>query len=175
MSIVRGLLDSPEVVENPLPPRLPGMEVTESKLNALRRPQLVSLATAFGIEIPRDASKADILPYMIQAEKAGRFRGKPVSQYHLLLAQMDADRKWSERERADFDAALMRAAENEFGDTDEPSRPRGPYKPAFPDDGRTLEQLQAEAKELGINIMAKTSAALRRLIAEAKAGPEKAA
>mgnify|MGYP001572611628 CR=1 FL=1 len=170
MNIVRSLMESPEIAENPLPPLLPGQALARTTLNALRRPQLVNLAQAFGIKIPKDAPKADILPYMIQAEKAGVFRTKPVSPYHLMLSEIGGDRKLNERERSDYDRALKAAAEEEMLD-----RPRGPYVKQYPPDGRSLLELQKRASELGINTMGRAAAPLRRLINEAEEASGEAA
>lgn len=81
----------------------------------------------------------------------------------MLLATNDPDVRRPSYEQAAFDAALAKAEE------DEEIGQHQPYsKQAYPPDGRTLPQLQAEAKALGIDTMAKTAAVLRRLIAEAK-------
>lgn len=161
MQIVKNLLSNPEQSENPLPPMMPGEMITQSKLNALRRSQLVNLAMAFNIQVDPDAPKSELLHFMIRAEQTGKFRTKPSSMYYMLLATNDPDVRRPRHEQDAFENALAQAAEDE-------GIIRQAAKQAYPPDGRSLQDLQAEAQALGINVMAKSAAQLRRLIAEAK-------
>jgi len=83
--------------------------------------------------------------------------------YYMLLATADPDRRLLAHEQDTFEKALKRAERDEF-----PDGPKGPYKPKYPQDGRTLAVLQSEAAALGINAMGKTAAVLRGLIEEEK-------
>lgn len=155
----------PEKAADLLPPMLPGEMITPSKLNALRRNQLIHLAMAFDIQVDHSAAKSELLHSMIRAEQQGKFRSKPVSNYYLLLAGKDTDVRLPQHEQDAFEAALEKAAEDE--EIYAVGR-KGPYKPEYPQDGRTLAVLQSEAVALGLNPHAKNAAALRRMIAEAK-------
>lgn len=150
----------PEQAENPMPPSLPGEMLAPSKLRMLRRRQLLDVATAYGVELPsRDLPKERLLVYLIQAEEAGRLRGKPASPYHLKHAEISHDRKLSERDANQFDRELTALEEREF------SRPA--LRPVdIVDNGQSLEKLQAEAAEYGIPFEGKTRKMLLRDLAE---------
>lgn len=82
----------------------------------------------------------------------------------MLLATVDPDRRLPEHEQQALNVALNDALEEE----DERLEAMNSHQ-AYPPDGRSLKELQEEARGYGINTMAKTAAVLRRLIAEAKA------
>lgn len=116
MQIVKNLLNYPEQAENPLPPILPGELITPSKLNALRRNQLIHLGMAFGVPLDPSAAKSELLHSMTRAEAQGKFREKPVSQYYLLLATQDPDQRLPQHEHDQFQAALDAAYKAEFSE-----------------------------------------------------------
>lgn len=74
---------APHVHGNPMPSR--------SKLTQLSRQQLRDLARAYEIEVPKDGTKDQMLPAMINAEQSGIFRGPVKSEYHLMKAARDRD------------------------------------------------------------------------------------
>ena len=81
----------PEQVSNPTPPRLTGEMAPPTKLAFLRRQQLVDLARAYDVEIPRDGTKNEILPAMYAAESRGVFRKEPIRPYYLMKANRRPD------------------------------------------------------------------------------------
>lgn len=152
--------------ENPMPelgvapPSTSGAPQVPTKLHALRLRQLQDLAKAFDITLPASATTKDkILPYMIQAEEAGTFRSQPVSQYHLLHAQLNQDSTTTFEQRLALKEQLRKAEWKEF-----------------PPEGVKAKnlffRLQQQCKVLGLNSMGKSIPEMRKMIAEAGKEPE---
>lgn len=161
--------EAPELTENPLPAALPGEVIPVTKLHSLRLRQLVDLAQAYGIDLPPDATKNEILPIMATHERAGAFRVPPRSQYHRLRAEISHDQKLEARDRAERERRIAAAAARE---SDKPApvktpAPAEPSRPAPkpPKQQTELNMLRQRAKALGINSFAKGTAALRAEIA----------
>lgn len=139
------------------PPSLNGQAQVPTKLHALRLRQLQDLAKAFGLEIPPGTdTKDELLLIMTQAEKRGVFRGTPVSQYHLLHAQISHDSKLTYEEKQDLDARLKTAEWNEFP-------PEGAAEKSL------FHRLQQQCKTLGLNSMGKSVPEMRKMLKEANA------
>lgn len=79
------MAQAPHIHGTPLPAR--------TVLNRLSRQQLTDLARAYEVSIPQNGTKDEILPAMINAEQAGIFKGPVKSQYHLLKASRDRDKR----------------------------------------------------------------------------------
>lgn len=165
--------EAPELTENPLPAALPGEVIPVTKLHSLRLRQLVDLAQAYGIDLPPDATKNEILPIMATHERAGAFRVPPRSQYHRLRAEISHDQKLEARDRAERERRIAAAAARESDKpapvkTAAPSVDRAePPRPALkpPKQQTELNMLRQRAKALGINSFAKGTDALRAEIA----------
>ena len=99
----------PEVTQAPSPPAMAGESMTPTKLHALRLRRLLDLAKAYGIALPTEATKSQIMPFMIAAEQAGQFRKPPKDMYHYLMAQMDHDSPLAGHEREEFYKRLKEA------------------------------------------------------------------
>ena len=99
----------PEVTQAPSPPAMAGESMTPTKLHALRLRQLQDLAKAYEIALPTEATKTQILPFMIAAEQAGQFRSPPKHPYHYLHAQMNHDSPLAGHERDEFFKRLKEA------------------------------------------------------------------
>lgn len=162
MPMVKDMVSMPERAEPLAPPSLSGV-LQPSKFHLLRRRQLQDLARAYAIAVPDGATKEQLVRFMTQAEENGAFRSKPKSKYHLLHAELDHDLYLQGATAQEQERIRMALPELEADE-------RPVYTPPPPPDGRTLDQLQAQARELGINVMAKNAAALRREIALAEKG-----
>lgn len=147
-----------------LPPATDGTAQVPTKLHALRLRALLDLAKAFGVELPPprnrvNHTKAEILPYMIAAEEAQVFRGKPESEYHLLHAQLTHDVRLPDRDMDDLKRRLKRAEHAEH-----PLSTKAKID-ALKEDPDSLFGLQQRAKALGLkNTMGKGRDALREMI-----------
>ena len=73
-------------------PQIPGQPVySDSVLPTLRRQQLADLAVAYNVPVNVSGTKAEILPALIEAEKAGVFRQPPKRPEYLVKAQRNPD------------------------------------------------------------------------------------
>ena len=99
----------PEVTQAPSPPAMAGESMTQTKLHALRLRQLQDLAKAYEIALPTEATKTQILPFMIAAEQSGVFRSQPKHMSHYLRAQMNHDYPMVGYEKEQFMKRLQEA------------------------------------------------------------------
>ena len=140
-------------------PELQDLQVT-SKLQLLRRQQLIALARAYGVEIP-GGSKDMILPILIAAEQSGAFRRPVKSRYWRLRAEMgsDSQKKWSDQQMAVFQQALDEAFEHE------PKFVVTPPKLANAEYG-TFSWMQRELKARGLKTFGMKAAQMRKVLIE---------
>jgi hypothetical protein len=87
------------------------------------------------------------------------FRGQPISQYHLLHAQISHDSKLSYDEKARLSDQLVSAEWKEF-------------PPSGVKDKNLFFRLQQQCKTLGLNSAGKSVAVMRKMIEEAGKEPE---
>lgn len=74
------------------PPTLTGeIAFPTTPLMALRRQQLADLARAYGITIPPNATKNEMLPSLITAEQQGIFKRPPLHPWYLQKAMRNSD------------------------------------------------------------------------------------
>lgn len=121
---------------------MPGQPaVNASVLSTARRQQLVDLANAFGIAIPKDGTKMQILPIMVEAEQQGVFRMQPKRPEYLVKALRNPDEApvdWEAHRPPDLDV-------NNFHHLQRIAKEYGVN--SF---GKGREELEAELKERGV-------------------------
>ena len=143
----------PERAESVLPPALAGEVITPSKLHAFRRTLLHNIAKAFGIDVPKDATKNEMLPALIAAEQRGIFRGQPTDEYHYLMAMRDPDVIMAPHEEEAFEAALRKARLKGLSKRDQMIE----KNVALKEDPNSIQNLRKKAKGLGIDSWGKSA------------------
>lgn len=121
---------------------MPGQPaVNASILGTARRQQLVDLAYAYDIPVPKDGTKAQMLPIMVEHEQQGTFRGQPKRPEYLVKAMRNPDDPpvdWEAHRPPDIDV-------NNFHHLQRVAKEYGVN--SF---GKGRDELEAELKEKGV-------------------------